>query len=307
MAVQLDVFGASNELPRYLTKFTGREAELGDLRALIEQETERLVTLIGPGGVGKTRLMVEALDPVVRRPNSPPVVFVDGAAVADARELLTALAAQLNLEQLGDETVGGQISEFLADRPSLIVLDNMEHLLAASAEVAALLRACPRLRIFVTSRAPLRVSSERLIPLEPLPTVRESESALSPAAALFIDRARMARPTYRSSDLNMPTVEAICVRLDGLPLAIELAAARLRLLSPEALLALLTRQLAVLGGGAVDTAPRHHTLQAAIAWSYDLLNEAEQRLFRQLGVFPESFSLELVESVFFSARTELES
>ncbi len=303
MAVQLVDSSASNELPRYLTRFTGREGELAELRAWIDQDAERLVTLIGPGGVGKTRLLVEALAPVANRAGWPPVIFVDGSAVSDARELLTALAVRLDLEQLGDETVGGQISEFLADRPTLIVLDNMEHLLAASGEVAGLLRACPRLRIFVTSRAPLRISSERLVLLDPLPTVDETGSAMSPAATLFCDRARMARPAYRTSELHLPTVEAICVRLDGLPLAIELAAARLRLLSPEALLALLTRQLAVLGGGAVDTAPRHHTLQAAIAWSYDLLSEPEQHLFRQLGVFPESFSLEMVESVFFPQHT----
>ncbi len=299
MAVQLDVFGASSELPRYLTRFTGREEELCALRTLIAQDAERLVTLIGPGGVGKTRLMVESLGPVAAQSAGPPVIFVDGAALAEPCELMPALAKQLDLEQLGDETVGGQLSEFLADRSVLVVLDNMEHLLTASVEVAALLRACPKLRIFVTSRSPLRISSERLVLLDPLATTTPADGEMSPAATMFVDRARLARSIYRTDTLNPETVDAICARLDGLPLSIELAAARLRLLSPEALLALLTRQLAVLGGGAVDTAPRHHTLQAAIAWSYDLLSEPEQQLFRQLGMFPESFSLEMVETICF--------
>lgn len=297
MAVQLGDSEFSKELPRYLTRFSGRESEIGVLRGLIEQDLERLVTVTGPGGVGKTRLMVEALAPYANQLGGSPVVFVDGAAVSEPGELLMALALQLDLEQLGDETVGGQLSEFLADRPMLVVLDNMEHLLGASPEVARMLQACPRLRVFVTSRAPLRISSERLVSLEPLSTTSEKGTDLSPAAALFSDRAQMARPILRTSELHGPTVDAICERLDGLPLALELAAARLRMLSLEALLALLTRQLEVLGGGAVDTAERHHTLTRAISWSYDLLSADEQWLFRRLSVFPESFSLEMAEAI----------
>lgn len=300
MAVRFDELPLTAGLPVYLTGFTGRERETAELHKLLGRVDERLTTITGPGGVGKTRFAVHSIAVWQDAQMPAIIVFVDGAALVSGGALMPALAQSLGLEQLGDESSGGLISEFLADRPALIILDNLEHLLDATLDIAALLRACPGVRIVVTSRTPLRLSNERLFPLEPLPTGGTADGNWSAAADLFRDRARLIRGSNEWEPSSHATIEAICARLDGLPLAIELAAARLRVLSPEALLALLTRQLAVLADGPVDATSRHRTLVAAISWSYALLDEDEQRVFRLLGVFPESFSLEAVEAVCFA-------
>lgn len=298
MAVQLDDFADSSELPCYLTRFTGRERELAELRALIDRTEARLVTVAGPGGVGKTRLVVEALagEPV---PGRPAPIFLDCAPLNQGDEVLPALALRFGLEQLTDRSSGELLSEAIAGEAVLVVLDNMEHLISSSLELGALLRACPGLRIFITSRTPMKLSHERLMVLEPLPVATNGNTEWSSSATLLLDRAALAGATFPNGDPPTAVIESICARLDGLPLAIELAAPRLRVLSPEALLALLTRQLTLVGSGPIDSSARHQTLHAAIAWSYALLDEDDRRLIRWLGVFPESFSLDLAAQLCF--------
>lgn len=286
-------------LPRYLTRFTGREAELERLRQLFGNADARLITIIGPGGVGKTRLLAESLAGG-SLPGAPPVIFFDGAAHPANTAVMPALARSLSIEQHSEDSFGGQVSEYLADRSVLLVMDNLEHLPTAPQEIAILLRACPGIRIAATSRTPLRLSHEHLLTLQPLPLEPAAQLSWSPAADLFADRARLVNHAFLRSEDDIATLESICRQLDGVPLAIELAAARLRILSLDALHALLGRQLSVLGGGAVDLAPRHRTLHDAIAWSYDLLDVADQRLFRSLGIFRDAFTLEAVEAVGFS-------
>ena len=185
----------------------------------------------------------------------------------------------------------------------LLVLDNFEHLLDAAPLVVELLEACPGLKALVTSRAALHVRGERLYAVPPLllPDLTQLPAtvtlARTPAVALFVERAQAVLPHFRLTEQNAAAVAAICVRLDGLPLAIELAAARIKLLPPEALLARLEQRLAVLTDGARDLPPRHRTLRAAIAWSYELLDAGEQRLFRRLGVFVGGCTLEAAEAV----------
>lgn len=298
MAVQLDDFAESADFPRYLTRFTGRERELAELRSLIDRPEVRLVTVAGPGGVGKTRLMVEALTGE-KALDRPAPTFLDCAPLILPNEVLPALALRFGLEQEANRASGELLSEAIAGQSVLVVLDNMEHLVGSSLALGALLHACPGLRMFITSRTPMRLSHERLIVLEPLPTAAIGDDRWSAAAALLLDRAALAGATLQCSEPPADVIESICTRLDGLPLAIELAAPRLRLLSPDALLALLTRQLTLMGSGPRDASPRHHTLHAAIAWGYALLSEDDQRLLRWLGVFPESFSLELAAQLCF--------
>jgi predicted ATPase/DNA-binding NarL/FixJ family response regulator len=287
--------GDDARLPVYLTRFFGRDLELEALGRLLSDPAERVITLVGPGGVGKTRLLVEAL----RRADDADVIYVDGAALARAELLLPEIVDLLDIDRSAGRPTGELLSEHLAGRRLTLVIDNMEHLLGAAVDLAALVRALPGLRIVTTSRAPMHISSEYLLPVEPLATRDARQHAAEPsvAAHIFIDRAvRTGKLRHPSAD-DLVTVETICARLDGLPLAIELAAARLRVLSLPALLAVLTNQLSVLTGGPVDVSERHRALRAAIGWSYDLLADDEQRLLRELGVFIESFSLEAVAAV----------
>lgn len=290
-------------LPVYLTRFIGREAELQVLAELIDDPSERAVTLAGPGGVGKTRLLVEAIGASLAA--LPELVYVDGARLNRADLLLPEIVELLGIDRAGDLPSGELLSEFLSGQRYCWLLDNMEHLLPAAPDLAALLRAAPGLRIIATSRAPLRISGERLVQIEPLATTPAIAATQSVAAELFLECAsrtgRLARPT----GVECATVEAICARLDGLPLAIELAAARTRVLSLPALQAVLTHQLAVLTGGPVDVSERHRTLRAAISWSYELLDPEEQRLLRELSIFPDAFSLESVGGICTPAERNL--
>lgn len=290
------------QLPVYLTRFFGRERQRAEIEALLEDPEERVITLVGPGGVGKTRLLVEAL----HRYDASGMVVVDGAALDRAELLLPELVDLLGIDRSSGDPAGELLSEHLAGQPLLVVLDNMEHLLDAALELAGLVRALPKLRIVATSRAPLHISGERLVEVAPLPTLdgaAPSESATD-AARLFVDRARHTGKLSEPTVSDLAVIEAICARLDGLPLAIELAAARLRVLSLPALLGVLTKQLTVLTGGPVDVSPRHRALRSAIRWSYDLLGADEQRLLRELGAFPESFSLPAVTGICTPARLE---
>jgi predicted ATPase len=216
-------------LPVYLTRFFGRVSELDQLAQLLDDPTERVITLVGPGGVGKTRLLVEALKLI----GPDPMLYVDGEAVLRAEGLLPEMTDLLGIDRSTGGLVGELLSEYLAGKQLLLVIDNMEHLLGAAVDLAALLRALPKLRLVTTSRAPLHVSGEYLLPVEPLTTSAGGERTDRPSveAQIFLDRGIRSGKLGVLSDADLAIVETICGRLDGLPLAIELAAARLRVLS----------------------------------------------------------------------------
>ena len=262
----------------------------------------RLLTLTGAGGSGKTRLAVEVAAGLLDA-FADGVFFIDLVPVHDPALVVAAIARQLGLQDAGARPLRERLKRFLSERQVLLVLDNFEHLLPAAEQVAELLVACPRLKVLVTGRAALDLRWEHQfgVPPLPVPDLRQplafEELAQSPAIALFVERARAAQPTFRLTSSNASAVAETCVRLDGLPLAIELAAPRVKVLAPGTLLARLQRRLDVLVGGARDEPDRHRTLRAALDWSYDLLTPPEQALFRRLAVFAGGWSLPAAEAV----------
>src|SRR5215211_436017 len=293
----------AHTLPLARTSLVGREGEIAAARAALLDEAAPLLTLTGPGGVGKTRLALAVARDVAEQ-FADGVVFVDLAALSDPALLpatiATAIRATPGIHQSLTEASVAQLHR----QQLLLVLDNCDHLLAAAAELtSALLAGCPAVQILATSRAPLRVRGEHVLPVEPLP-LPSSDTLLSlkelmrnEAVRLFVERAREANPAF-PLDLDVATsIAEICHRLDGLPLAIELAAARVTVLPPAALLARLQQCLPLLGGGSRDAPERQRTLRDTIAWSYDLLTDEEQRLFRCLSVFGGGFSFEAAEWV----------
>jgi predicted ATPase/DNA-binding XRE family transcriptional regulator len=293
---------ARGPLPTPLTALIGREQELADLIALLGQANVRLVTLTGPGGTGKTRLALE-VGAHLQGTFNDGVVFVDLAPVREAQFVLPTLATTLGVGERTGQPLRETLARVLAPKQLLLLLDNCEQVLAAAPEIAALLAACPHLSVLATSRAALRVRGEREVPLLPLPLPASdrrssvADVALVPAVALFLERATASAPRFALTSDNAAAVAAICRRLDGLPLAIELAAAWIRVLPPAALLDRLEQRLLLLTGGSRDLPARQQTMRDAIAWSYDLLAESEQTLFRRLAVFVGGWTLDAAEEV----------
>lgn len=281
------------------TPLLGREPEVTAVFSLLEKGGTRLLTLTGPGGVGKTRLAQEVA-------GGAKVMFTDGvafvalASLNDADLVSSTIFGTLGLQEVGGRSVRETLREYLKGRRMLLVLDNFEHVTEAAPEVADLLATCPDLVVLATSRAALRIRGEKEFPVQPLAVPDPSRSPdmeivnSSPAARLFADRAGEANNSFEITSKNAASVAAICWRLDGLPLALELAAAKSRYLGPTELLSRLDRALEA--GGARDLPERQRTMGATLDWSYDLLSDEEKALFGHLSVFAGGFGLEVAEA-----------
>jgi len=302
-ATQSVVFddGGGGSLPLPLTALLGRDDELEVLREWLADSALRLVTLTGPGGAGKTRLAQEIARAIMLQGGAR-VVFVALAAVRDASFVAAAIAEALGLLDISALDLAKRVRAACDGRRTLLLLDNFEHVLEAAPLVAELLTSVAALRVLVTSRAPLRVRGEREYVVGPLAlNVAEGAStddvARSPAVRLFVERVRDVRPDFHLTPSNGPTVTAICRRLDALPLALELAAPWLKVLTPEDLLRRLAQDVLFSTSGPRDLPERQQTMNATVAWSYRLLDQNEQRVFRRLGVLSGDFPIEAAAAV----------
>lgn len=289
-------------LPAQPTSLVGRERDEAAAVHLFRWEGRRLLTLTGAGDVGKTRLALQVAA-TMAADFADGVVFVPLATVRDPTMVLSTIATVLSVREAAGRSLQESLTLYLEDREVLLVLDNLEQVLDAAPSIAALLASCPKVKALVTSRASLRLRGEQCMDVAPLAVPPASgpcpvaELLRYPCVALFLQRARLVKPAFQITEENARAVAQICGRVDGLPLGIELAASRLRILSPQALLARLERRLQVLAGGTVEVAPRQQTLRNTLAWSHDLLDGAEQTLFRRLSVFAGGCSAEEVEAV----------
>ncbi|MDQ2652992.1 MAG: tetratricopeptide repeat protein, partial [Chloroflexota bacterium] len=311
--------GSAAKLPRHMTSLIGRNAEISTVLGMLVDDGVRFLTLTGPGGVGKTRLALAVAEEV-------PAAFAAGvvvtplATIRDPALVLPAISQALGVRESDTRPNVEMLTAVLSRHELLLVLDNFEHLLPAATEIAELVAACPRLAVLVTSRSVLRISGEQQFPVPSLPLPQAADVTTQRAAGktvsldierseavqLFVARARAVCPDFTLASGNADAVAEICRRLDGLPLAIELAAARLRVLSPVALLARMEQRFSVLTGGPRDAPERHRAMRSAIAWSYDLLTEGEQAAFRYLSVFVGGCTLEAVEAVRGARRSSIQ-
>jgi predicted ATPase/DNA-binding CsgD family transcriptional regulator len=292
-------------LPKPFTSLVGRDHDIAAVSAILESSPGSMVTLVGPAGVGKTRLAIAVAESIRERFTNS-AVYVDLSAVTDPLNVLPLLAGAIGIPD--GEGAAARLARFLADRSLLVVIDNFEQVRDAALWLNPCLAGADHVRVLVTSQAPLRVRGEREFAVQPLllpdlhgsaaqPEDGLSSIRCSPAVELFVRRAQMGRPSFTLTDDNASAIVDICRQLDGLPLAIELAAARSNVLSPEALAARLSAPLRLLSGGPRDAPDRHQTLHSAIAWSYGLLSFEEGLLLERLSVFAGSFSLEAAEHV----------
>jgi predicted ATPase/class 3 adenylate cyclase len=287
-------------LPTFLTRFIGRTREIAEVGDLVGRE--RLVTLTGPGGTGKTRLAIEAARSLAE-PYPDGAWFVALDALHDPALVLPAIATALGVPDQPGRPIGVVLGEYLATRQAMVLLDNVEQVIQAAPDIGSLLGSAPDLAVLATSREPLLIAGEHVYQVQPLdlpaepgvPTARDL--ATNEAVELFVERARAARSDFVLSDANAPAIAAICRRLDGLPLAIELAAARINLLSPDQIVARLDHRLTLLATSRRDLPDRQRTLRGAIDWSYDLLSGPEQAFFRRLSVFSGGAELDATRAV----------
>ncbi|HVG34946.1 MAG TPA: protein kinase, partial [Pyrinomonadaceae bacterium] len=292
-----------NNLSAEMTLLIGREHETAELRQMLGREDVRLVTLTGIGGTGKTRLARRVARALLAEFASG-VFFIDLSAISEPGLVASTVAQPLGVKETGSAPLVESLKEYLRDKQMLLVLDNFEQVLEAAPFVAELLSSSPKLKMIVTSRISLHLSAEHEYMVSPL-ALPETEQRLPPltelmnhaAIALFVKRAQAIRPTFALTEENALSVVEVCRRLDGLPLAIELAAARIKLLSPQAILTRLEHSLKLLTGGARDLPARQQTMRGAISWSYDLLEEGERRLLNRLSVFAGGMTIEAAEKV----------
>jgi non-specific serine/threonine protein kinase len=298
-----------NNLPKQLTNFVGREAEIAECRGLLE--ACRLLTLTGTGGCGKTRLSLHVVGELLDQfPDG--LWVVDLAPLFDGSRVPQAVASVINVRERSDKSLSLTLADHLRDRRALLLLDNCEHMRQSSAELAqVLLRECPELKLIATSREALGVPGERAYAVPPLSLPNRGEELEAAALGsyeairLFVDRASLVRSGFHLTDSNARAVAEICRRLDGIPLAIELAAARAKVLSPAEIQAKLDDRFRLLTGGSAVGLPRHQTLEATVRWSYDQLTHDEQRLFRAVSVFSGGWGLEAAAAVINDSADEI--
>lgn len=303
--------------PTPSTPLLGRE---GTVLTAIERlrEGAGVLTISGYGGTGKTRFAIELYRRLMREYSGGGAAFVSVASVTDAAEVLPTVSTSLDIAEAHGRSALEALCTVIGDRPMLLVLDNLEQVLDAAEEIAKLVARCPNLQVIATSRAPLKIGAESEFALPPLDLPAETETALEaleacPSVTLFVQRAAKVKPGFALSENNAEAVSAICRHLDGLPLALELAAARVRILEPAKLLQRLDRALDLLTSGDRDLPQRQKTLRATISWSYSLLEEPEQLQLRRCSVFHEGWTFEAMEQVCYAedecsqAFDELES